>query len=210
LGASAVQEIPNGGPWGKANDYYWMEVVPSLVASLRRGDWVFLISDMAEFSARDPTEVGKLLVLLESGLRRLSEKLKGEGLRLAVLHGIPFAREANCIPAQAPSQWFTPFHNQQCHFFSKEETLKRRSKLDSVLVALQNKGDIRIIDLFEIFCPDRICTYEAKNGQILYRDEWSHPSVEAARLSAPIIREVLTAPNERYFSGYADANLQGP
>jgi hypothetical protein len=206
--ASVVQEIPNKG-WGKANDYYWTEVVPSLVANLRSGDWVFLVNDMAQFSAKnDPAEVDYQLRLLESGLQHFSDKLKREGLRLAVLHGNPFAREANCFPAQALSQWFDPFHHQ-CHFLSKEETLKRRAKLDSVLVALQNKGNIRIIDLFEIFCHNRICTYEANNGQMLYRDERSHPSVEAARLSAPIIREALIAPNERNFSDYADAVFQG-
>jgi hypothetical protein len=205
--ASVVQEIPNKG-WDKANDYYWTEVVPSLVANLRKEDWVFLVNDMAQFSAKtDPAEVDNQLRLLESGLQHFSDKLKREGLRLAVLHGNPFAREANCFPAQALTQWFDPFHHQ-CHFLSKEETLKRRSKLDSVLVALQNKGNIRLVDLFEIFCHNRICTYEANNGQMLYRDERSHPSVEAARLSAPIIREALIASNERYFSGYADANFQ--
>lgn len=45
-GASPVADIPNNGPWDKANNYYWGEVVPSLVSQLRVGDWVFLVSDL--------------------------------------------------------------------------------------------------------------------------------------------------------------------
>src|SRR5262249_1014025 len=206
-GASAVQEIPNLGARDKANTYYWAKVVPALAANFRRGDWVFLINDMHEFSPKtDLTEADKKLSLLEMGLRHLSEKLNQKGLHLAVLHGNPFAREARCAPVQSLNQWFAP-SRKQCQFYSKEETLKRRSKLDSILVKLERNGYIRIVDLFEVFCFDRICTYEAKNGQMLYRDEWSHPSVEAARLSAPIIRKVLTASYGPYVSGHADADF---
>lgn len=52
-------------------------------------------------------------------------------------------------------------------------------------------GKVSVVDLMDVFCPYTLCTYEASNGQILYRDEWSHPSVEAARLAAPVIRGVM-------------------
>lgn len=193
-GASPVPGIRNDSPLDKANNYYWNTVVPSLVSHLRAGDWVFLINDMAEFSPERPSlrsEQG--LIQLRVGLATLSGQLSEHGVRLAVLDGLPFAREANCVPAVAASQWFNKFGGP-CYFIPKEQTLSRRAKLNGTLSELQSQGTISIVDLIDIFCPRKTCTYEAIDGQMLYRDAWSHPSVEAARLSAPLIRDVLTAP----------------
>ena len=113
-------------------------------------------------------------------------------MRLAVLHGLPFAREANCQPAVAAEQWFSPFGGP-CKLPDREQTLSRRAALDKILTALESEGKLRVIDLLDIFCPEARCTYNAASGQILYRDEFSHPSVEAARIAAPTIRDVLTS-----------------
>ncbi|WP_348252742.1 acyltransferase family protein [Trichocoleus desertorum] len=193
-GASPVKEIPNKTTiWGKSNDYYWDSVVPSLISRLRTGDWVFLINDMAEFSPKHRTsETDERLKQLENGLEALSVKLSTRGIRLAVLHGIPFAREAKCDPVVAAEQWFSPF-GTPCKLPRKSESLRRRDNLNKVLTSLQLRGKLRIVDVFDVFCPEEQCTYNAKNGQLLYRDEFSHPSVEGARLSAPIIRKVLTS-----------------
>ena len=192
-GASPVKEIPNNDTWDKANYYYWDSVVPSLINRLRPGDWVFLINDMAEFSPKYRTsETNKMLKQLESGLEALSDNLSSKGVRLAILHGNPFAREANCQPVIASKQWFHIFGGP-CQLPSRSESLLRRDNLNKVLVSLEAEGKLRIIDIFDIFCPEDQCTYNATNGQILYRDEFSHPSVEGVRLSSPIIRKVLTS-----------------
>jgi hypothetical protein len=39
------------------------------------------------------------------------------------------------------------------------------------------------VDLFDLFCPERSCTYRSADRQILYRDEHSHPSKQAVRLA---------------------------
>lgn len=193
-GASPVKEIPNKSPWDKANYYYWDSIVPSLINHLRPGDWVFLINDMASFSPKNRTsETNESLNQLERGLKALSDKLSARGIRLAILHGNPFAREANCQPVSASKQWFNPF-GSPCQLPNRSKSLLRRDNLNKVLVSLETEGKLHIVDIFDVFCPEDQCTYNAKNGQILYRDEFSHPSVEGARLSSPIIRKVLTSP----------------
>ena len=192
-GASPVKEIPNNSTWDKANYYYWDSVVPSLINRLRPGDWVFLINDMESFSPKYRTsETNERLKQLESGLEALSGKLSARGIRLAILHGNPFAREAHCQGIIASRQWFRPF-DVSCQMPNRRDSLQRRDNLNTVLVSLEVKGKLRIVDLFDVFCPEEQCTFNAKNGQVLYRDEWSHPSVEGARLSSPIIRKVLTS-----------------
>lgn len=192
-GASPVKEIPNNTTWDKANYHYWESVVPSLLNRLRPGDWVFLINDMAEFSPKYRTsETNEMLKQLESGLDALSGQLSARGIQLAILHGLPFAREAHCQPVIAAKQWFHIFGGP-CQLPSRRESLLRRDNLNKVLVSLEAEGKLHIVDIFDVFCPEEQCTYNARNGQILYRDEFSHPSVEAARLSSPIIRKVLTS-----------------
>lgn len=192
-GASPAPGIANTGPWNKANDYYWNEVLPALASKLREGDWVFAINDLSDFSPElrsSQSDAG--LRILESGLRSLSDRLAATGVRLAVLHGNPHAREANCAPDVAAKQWFAPFGGP-CKFLSRDATLSRRAPLDAALGSLERNGKIAVVDLMDVFCPRSVCSYEASDGQMLYRDEYSHPSVEAARLSAQTIRRVLTA-----------------
>lgn len=191
-GASLVKGIRSEGI-DKKNSYYWDSVIPSLISRLKPGDWVFLINDMAEFSPKNRTsEANKMLKQVENGLNTFSGKLSAKGIQLAILHGNPFAREANCQPITAAKQWFSPF-GSPCKLPNKSESLLRRDNLNKVLVSLEVAKRIHIVDLFNVFCPGEQCTYYAKNGQILYRDDSSHPSVEAARLSSPIIRKVLTS-----------------
>jgi peptidoglycan/LPS O-acetylase OafA/YrhL len=193
-GASPVPEIPNSGPWEKAADYYWGEVFPSLLSHLRVGDSVFFINDIAAHLPESASNVSeqKFLRQLNEGLAKFSQRLSERGIRLVVLDGLPFAREAECEPAVAKQQWFAPFGGP-CHFISKQQTLRRRAELDKMLTTLRNQRKIAVVDLIDVFCPGKVCTYDSSDGQMLYRDVLSHPSVEAARLSAPIIRNVLTS-----------------
>lgn len=186
--------LGGSGPFAATNRAYWNRVVPGLVAQLRPGDWVFLVNDMVMFSP--PSQgPGSRLVLqtLRVGLTDFSASLAKRGVRLAVLNGLPFAREANCHPASAVPQWFSPFGGP-CLMPGRAESLQRRQPLDDLLGDLQRQGKLQVVDLFDLFCPEGACTYRARGGEILYRDEHSHPSKQAVRLAAPLIRDVLTSP----------------
>jgi peptidoglycan/LPS O-acetylase OafA/YrhL len=190
-GASPVKEVPNQGITKKANNYYWNIIVPAFVNQLRPGDLVFLVNYLEEFSPKQQTsETNERLQQLKSGLNKLSNSLSARKIRLVMLHGLPFAREANCQPVIAANQWFAPF-GSRCKIPDRNESLLRRDNLNQVLVSLETARKLRIVDVFDIFCPEQQCTYNAKNGQFLYRDELSHPSVEGVRLAAPTIRKVL-------------------
>jgi hypothetical protein len=76
----------------------------------------------------------------------------------------------------------------------RAESLRRRKPLDALLDELQLRGKLQVVDLFDLFCPEGECTYRARGGEILYRDEHSQPSHQAVRLAAPLIRDVLTSP----------------
>ena len=186
--------LGGGGPFAAANRAYWNRVVPELVAQLRPGDWVFLVNDMVMFSPPSQGPGSRLILqTLRVGLTDFSASLARRGVRLAVLNGLPFALEANCHPASAVPQWFSPFGGP-CLMPDRAESLRRRQPLDEVLGDLQTQGTLQVVDLFDLFCPEGDCTYRARSGEILYRDEHSHPSQEAVQLAAPLIRKVLMAP----------------
>lgn len=194
LGASPVPDVTNDGKWNKASDYYWRNVAPALISKLRPGDWVFLISDLADLSPKKSTpESTERLKQLRAGLERMSAELAKGGVRVAVMHGLPFMREANCDPALAAPQWFSQVGGGPCRFLSQRDTLMRRSVLHQALTGDGLSDKITVVDLMPVFCPGESCSYSLDNGVMLYRDVWSHPSVEAARLSAPIIQSHLTA-----------------
>ena len=186
-GASPIKSIPNNGPWDKANDFYWNSTIPILIKKLRAGDIVFLINDMEQFSPKKQTDENtKQLQLLESGLTQFSNELKAQEITLAILNGNPFAREAGCKPESAVGQWFSPFGNKKCEIPNRKTTLYRRRNLDGVLKRVSMNSGVMVIDLLDVFCPLEECTYLAEDGTILYRDEWSHPSAEAAKLSGDV------------------------
>jgi peptidoglycan/LPS O-acetylase OafA/YrhL len=185
--------LGGGGPFAATNRAYWNRVVPGLVDRLRPGDWVFLVNDMVMFSPPSQGPGNRLILqTLRVGLTDFSASLARRGVRLAVLNGLPFAREANCHPASAVPQWFSPFGGP-CLMPGRAESLRRRQPLDDLLTELENQGTLQVVDLFDLFCPEGACTYRSKGGEILYRDEHSHPSKQAVRLAAPLIRRVLTS-----------------
>lgn len=193
FGTSPVKTIPTQETTDAINNYYWGEVVPGLVGQLEPEDWVLLINNLGGLSRKSPVlDVEEKLLRLEEGFGRISDWLSEKDIRLAVLHGLPFASEPNCQPAIAAKQWFSPFGGP-CEFPSRQAALSQRDALDAVLSALESQGKLAVVDLFDVYCPENQCTYNATNGQMLYRDEYGHPSVESARLSAPAIRAVLTA-----------------
>ncbi|MCP9932256.1 acyltransferase [Cyanobium sp. AMD-g] len=185
--------LGGSGPFAATNRAYWNRVVPALVAQLRPGDWVFLVNDMVMFSPPSQGPGSRLILqTLREGLSDFSADLARRDVRLAVLNGLPFAREANCHPASAVPQWFSPFGGP-CLMPGRTESLRRRQPLDNLLTELEKRGTLQVVDLFDLFCPGGACTYRSADGQILYRDEHSHPSRQAVRLAAPVIRDVLTS-----------------
>jgi peptidoglycan/LPS O-acetylase OafA/YrhL len=203
-GASVVSTIENKTKWNEANNYYWDTIIPLLSNKLRQGDWVFMINDMAGFSPeKSSSSSQERLALLVQGLKHIAASLAEKGIRLAVLNGLPFTRDANCDPASAISQWYAPFGSPGCKFYSREETLDRRRKLSDELFSLEHSGILHVVDLLNVFCDKLVCDYETSDGVVLYRDVWSHPSVEAARLSSEAIRKVLTTPFRDDFRGVA-------
>lgn len=193
FGISPVKAIPTQETSEAINNYYWDSVVPDLVKQLKPGDWVFLINNMGRLSPEQRSSAHrKRLQQLKSGLSHLSKQLSKKDIRLAVLHGTPFTQEPDCQPVIAAKQWFSPFGGP-CQFPSRARSLSQRAALDNVLSALETAGQISLVDLFDVYCPEKQCTYNAENGQMLYRDEYGHPSVESARLAAPVIREAFTA-----------------
>ncbi|MES2632456.1 MAG: acyltransferase family protein [Pseudomonadota bacterium] len=196
-GASAVPQIANSSPWKATNQYYWNEIVPDLVSQLRPGDLVFLVSDLAKLAPAVATaESERTFTQLQSGLAQLSTQLAARQVRLAVLHGNPFARDAGCEPTAAMQQWYAP-SGGRCKFLSKEITVKRRAPLDAVLNRVSQQTGVITVDLLDVFCPGAICTYEGAQGETLYRDIFSHPSLEGARLAAPVIRQALLRQSNR-------------
>jgi hypothetical protein len=79
----------------------------------------------------------------------------------------------------------------RCTLFSEGETIARSANLHNMLSNLEDQNYIVLIDLLNIFFPEDVCGYQLSDGTVMYRDEWSHPSVEAARHSATIIRKKL-------------------
>jgi peptidoglycan/LPS O-acetylase OafA/YrhL len=188
---ATIAALGGGGPFAAINEAYWNRIVPGLIAQLKPGDWVFLVNDMAMFSPPQQSPQSRLILgSLESGLTNLSGSLAAQGIHLAVLSGLPFAREANCHPASAVPQWFSPLGGP-CRLPGRVESLRRRQPLSELLTRLESEGKLQVVDLFDLFCPGSACTYRGRNGELLYRDEHSHPSAAAARLAAPAIRRVL-------------------
>lgn len=196
-GASLAPGMPNTGAWSEANDYYWAEVIPTLLEQLTNGDQVMIVSDLAGFSP-PPTasaeELGARAALREAAedaLRNFSQELATRNIELSVLGPLPFARDVMCTPEQAVEQWFARA-GATCSFFTREETRARMAPTADMLIALETAGYLRVLDIFDYFCDTILCDYVDAAGQLLYRDVFSHPSVEAARAVRPFLAQHLS------------------
>lgn len=190
-GASPVETLPNDGPWRDINDYYWSTVIPQAIRELNAGDYVFLVSDLAGFTPQDAPQLEKI-ELLRDGLQEMSHELQPRGIELALVYGVGFVRDANCTPDRTIPQWYMP-RGADCQLYTKLETLERRKPLAEMLTQLEEDEAVTIIDLIDLFCDDRMCSYQTNDGTFLYRDQFSHPSVEASRLASPRVAEALAS-----------------
>lgn len=178
------QGSPSGSAeqWHDGNRKLWGEAAPAALESLQPGDAVFLASDLA---GTKPSQ----FAAFESGLRDLSGQVRNRGAKLLVLDGLPFMRDAACKPEVGIPQWFAPF-GSACMFYTRAQTLARRAPLTRMFERLEGEGVLSRVDLFDVFCPGSICTFQSGNT-VLYRDEYGHPSVEATRLAGPILRDAV-------------------
>ena len=191
FGASAVQGVANGGAWNEASAYYWSTIVPSLISQLQPGDIVLLVNYLGEFSPAVWDQAAtERLELLTAGLERFSAQLAQQDLSLAVVGPLPFAHDAVCDPSVASPQWFAP-DGGPCKFISRQDTIGRMELVSRAFSGLESRRVLEVVDLFDVFCGAEICSYINDQGTILYRDVYSHPSVEAARLSRPEIERFL-------------------
>ncbi len=186
-GASVVPELVNTGPWDKANDYYWSFVIPALIDKLRPGDVLIMVNDMAQFSPLYPTAADQeKLDTLREGVIRIADRMSGRGIAVLMQSGNPFMRETQCTPQTAAPQWWHRGGKTRCVYYSTEQTIKRRERLHSMLLGIENeKGNFFVFDLIPILCPAQSCQFQNANGTLLYRDEWSHLSVEANIIARP-------------------------
>ena len=86
----------------------------------------------------------------------------------------------------AKKQWFRPV--VYCNYYSRSATFSRRKPLDDVLGRVQEKyQNFYVLDLMETMCPTGDCKMFDRSGIFLYRDESSHPSVEANILAQGLL-----------------------
>lgn len=203
-GASPVPEIEHTAFWGKANDYYWSTIVPELVDQLQPNDVIMMINDGAEFSPKSRSKkADEKLFILRTGLKRFSNLVAERGISVIYQSGIPFLRESRCSPDIAVAQWWTISNDERCIYYARDSSLQRRSHYHKLLLQLEEELDnFHVLDLFDVFCADEVCRFYSEEGTFLYRDEFSHASVEACRLAQPVLLEtvmkVTNKPHEKF------------
>jgi peptidoglycan/LPS O-acetylase OafA/YrhL len=192
--SSPVPEVPKVSPRSKSIFYYWQSVVPKLLSSLSAGDVVVMLFDIQELAPPEMTEdARRSLDLLQAGLDRLSRELQEKGVQIVFQASLPFIRDANCTPDNAVPQWYNLGHPTACTLYSRTDTTARRRPLIDVLRKVEREyRNFHVFDPFDIFCPAEICGFFTTDNIPLYRDSWSHPSIEASLLMKPAFVAVVT------------------
>jgi peptidoglycan/LPS O-acetylase OafA/YrhL len=187
-GGPAVRELlKESSPWFKAHAYYWDSVIPALFAHLERGDFVIMINDLFELTPVTPSPAD--LALLRTGLQRIAGDLQRKGVQIIFQSQNPFMREAGCTPDMAKRQWFNAVNAVSlCKYYSKSQSIERIRPLSDVLEEIGNTNpNFHVLDLFPVLCPGDVCRLYNEQGVFLYRDQVSHPSIEANYLARPLI-----------------------
>lgn len=189
-GAQPVPELGYNGPWKEANQHYWEDAVPELVRELRAGDVVLMLSDLGGLSYGSGGKDDVVLQRYLEGIQRFARELNEQDISLAIVGPLPLVREARCTPEVAVAQWFAP-NGGPCHYLTREQTLKRVGGVRTELSTLEENETAIFVDLFDFYCPGPVCNYFGEDGIVLYRDEHSHSSLEAATSSASLMVKKL-------------------
>lgn len=178
LGASPGPSVSNSSRWPQTNAALWHRIYPDLARTLRAGDVVLLANDLAGVLPDPQTPASAHdIALLHHDLIAMSGDLSRRGVRLAMLDSLPLLREAACPPEMAYRQWYAPF-GPACEFKSRTYHLARRHPIHAMLADLQARGEVIPIDLFDLFCPGETCGFAVPGIALVYRDEYTHPSVQ--------------------------------
>jgi peptidoglycan/LPS O-acetylase OafA/YrhL len=194
-GASPVPDLPNNSPWKDVNAYYWESVIPALIPRLGRGDVLIMINDLTP-TMMDFAEgwAPERLAQLKKGLQRLADDLRPKGVQIIFQSQNPFMREARCVPEVAMSQWHWAGALSPCHYYSRSASIQRIRPLSDILEDVQRAyPNFHVLDLFPVMCPGNVCRFDDDQGTLLYRDEFSHPSVEANHLARPVLLSVVNS-----------------
>ncbi|XDD45089.1 acyltransferase family protein [Leptospira sp. WS39.C2] len=187
LGSAPAPNISSFNKWDNTSKHYWNQVVPNLLKTLNPKDVVLMVFDINGLSV----EEGKLKEYTDE-LSHFIELRKKDGIYVVLQHAIPFMRESNCNPDLAKKQWWHKFNDPPCFYYSKQDTILKREPLTKKLEFLQKQhSNFYILDLIDTFCPNDSCTFTHPNGQFLFRDEFSHPSIEASILAGPKLLHVI-------------------
>lgn len=66
--------------------------------------------------------------------------------------------------------------------------------MTKALISLETKNkNFVVLDLFDVFCPKQKCTFLNERGTFMYRDEFSHPSIEGSKDSRSKLLSVVNA-----------------
>lgn len=191
FGGSPVPDIEWRSHSPEANVDYWKRVIPGVLQRLEPGDQVLIISDLEKLAPKDESDwVVEAREDLRNGLIALSDQLAKRDIGLSILGPLPFLRDAQCTPQMALRQWRSA-ELSLCRYYSRVDTIERFRPVTALLQSLVDAGKIHVLDLFEVFCPDEICEYTDRDGVLLYRDVYSHASLEAARRARPLVAEWL-------------------
>jgi peptidoglycan/LPS O-acetylase OafA/YrhL len=189
-GAVPVRGMPYRGPWPKANAHYWDNIVPALMSSLGKGDVVVMVNDLAEFGSISRANEPRLL-LLATELKRLADELGRKGVQIIFQSANPFMREARCTPAMAMPQWFRAKSSTPCTYYTKADTLNRQLRFRETIEHVRNTSpNFHILDLLPILCAEEVCRFYNGQGVLLYRDIYSHLSIEANYLVRPLFLQI--------------------
>ena len=210
LGASAVPEVRNRSPRPRANAYYWSSVVPKFASALSRGDVLLMIDKGNRFSPPQQDEASRRDIAdLASGLSRIAAEMSARGIFVVYQAGNPFVEDSGCTPDTAMPQWWHFGGDPPCAYLTRAQSLERRHAYHASLLRISEAhGNFAVLDLFDVFCPGSVCRFYNADGVFLYRDMWSHPSVDASVLAKPVLLETVDRLTGR--AGTEDGGRQGP
>jgi peptidoglycan/LPS O-acetylase OafA/YrhL len=191
--AMPVPEVKIDNNCELSNQYYWDTVIPQLAAQLRAGDVLLMVNDLWNFTPKDRTPADdERLELLETGLSRIAAEFRAKGVAIVFQSHNPFMRESGCTPDIAKPQWFNLSDRGPCVYYTKEESLRRMAPLRATLERVRRShGNFFVLDLFPVMCSGEVCGFYSHDQQPLYRDEWSHMSVEANYLARPVFLQTV-------------------
>ena len=69
------------------------------------------------------------------------------------MHNLSYLRESGCDTSALNRLWFNPF-GTPCKLPNREDSIKYRKSLDDLFFKLESENIKKVVDLFNIFCPN--------------------------------------------------------